>query len=122
MKHPQHHNAVSNDAIAEDIFCAQDLKNDLAVGALRADRTSKFRAGFQNSRLGDNFACNDRGKPRMTIAQEVGKAIEVGERERRPLNFHCSRQGLKAGVPQVSSQRTTFSWGTVGAPPSISNH
>src|ERR1043166_9628501 len=33
-----------------------------------------------------------------------------------------SRHGLNAGVPQVSSQRATFSCGTVGAPASIPAH
>ena len=45
----------------------------------------------------------------MPVVKESGKAIEIGQRESRPLELHRPCQGLKFGVPQVSSQRTTSS-------------
>jgi hypothetical protein len=46
-------------------------------------------------------------KARMPVVKEGGKAIEIGQRDSRPLKVHRPCQGLKPGVPQVSSQRTT---------------
>ncbi len=58
---------------------------------------------------------NDRPEGRVVLMEKSGEAIEVGKGVLRPFELHVPRQGRKACVPQVSSQRTTFSFGTVRA-------
>src|SRR2546426_787276 len=73
-------------------------------------------------RLGNRFLSHDLRDIRMVLVEKRSEAIEVGERVSRPFHLHGSRQGRKAGVPQVRSQRTTFSWDTVPAPASTAAH
>jgi hypothetical protein len=74
---------------------------------MSCDWVPEVRVLFQHLSFRENFSGNDVSERRLTIVQKGGKAIEVGESSRRPFNPHRSRQGLNAGVPQVSSQRTT---------------
>jgi hypothetical protein len=76
----------------------------------------------ENARLQLDFSGNDFCQGRMAIVKESGKAIEIGERSGRPLKLHWPFQGRKADVPQVSSQRTTSSWATVGSPALMAAH
>jgi hypothetical protein len=76
----------------------------------------------ENARLQLDFSGNDFCQGRMAIVKESGEAIEIGERSSRPLKLHWPFQGRKADVPQVSSQRTTSSWATVGSPALMAAH
>ena len=62
---------------------------------------------LQDASLFLDFRGDDLRKARMPFVKESGKAIEIGQRDGRPLELHRPCQGLKPGVPQVSSQRTT---------------
>ncbi len=88
MKYAHHHDAISNNAVAENVFRPQYLKDDLAIGALLSDRKSEFGTGFHYPCLGENFSRDDGGEPRMAFLQESGETIEIGECNRRPFELH----------------------------------
>ena len=52
----------------------------------------------------------------MPFLKKFSKTIEVAECAGRPTQASSLCQGLNAGVPQVSSQRTTSEFATVGCP------
>ena len=94
-------------------------QNDLPILVTSGDGSPEPRAVTQYSGFGDDLAGYYCRELRMSVLKELGKTIEVGKRRRRPFDFHRLCQGLNAGVPQLSSQRTTSSCGTVGSPASI---
>ena len=87
----------------------RDFKHELAVLRSFLNGTAEQRMIFQEARLFLDFRGDDLRKARMPVVKESGKAIEIGQRDSRPLELHRPCQGLKPGVPQVSSQRTTSS-------------
>jgi len=70
----------------------------------------------ENLSFRKNFGRDSLCEMWMAIFEEGCKAIKVGQRRSRPFNLHRLSQGLNAGVPHVSSHRTTCSCGTVGSP------
>src|SRR5215470_8689714 len=58
----------------------------------------------------------------MLAPKESLESIKVGERARRPFEFHRSCHDLNAGDPHVCSHLTTASLAIVGSPASIAAH
>jgi hypothetical protein len=119
VEHAKDRNAVAVNTILEHIGRVEDSQYDLPILLAAGNRPPEQGMVGQKSGLGDDFTRYDRRERWVARLKELGKAIEVGERCGRPFDFRRLCQGLNAGVPQVSSQRTTSSCGTVGSPVSI---
>lgn len=122
VEYAQHHNPSTIMQIAKNVHGACDTKRNLTILFASGQRTPEFGMTFENSRFPNDFGSNDACQMWISILKEKREAIEVGQRWRRPLQFHRSRHGLNAGVPQVFSQCSTSSWATVGAPALIASH
>lgn len=80
----------------------------------RCSRPWKTRKLREHLRFVDDLRRNDRSEIGIILAEKIGEALKVIESVGRPFDVYWSRHGLNAGVPQLSSQRTTFSLETVG--------
>jgi hypothetical protein len=109
MENAKHDKAFAVEGVAKDVCRIRDFKYEFAVLRSSLDCAAEQRMILQEARLFPDFHGNDLGKARMPVVKERGKAIEIGQRNSRPLELHRACQGLKPGVPQVSSQRTTSS-------------
>ena len=108
MENAENDEALPVVAILKYVRCVEHLQYKLAIFIPAGDRAAKARKLGEKLRLLDNCLSDDAGKLRMVLMQKRGKAFEIGERVLRPFDLYRSRHGLYAGVPQVSSQRTTW--------------
>ena len=101
MKNPQHDEATAGKAILKHVRCIQYLQDELTELLTPGEGSAEVRMLRKQLRLGNDFASDDLRDIRMVLVEKRGEAIEVGERVSRPFHLHRSRQGRKAGVPQV---------------------
>jgi len=94
----------------KNVFGAKNLQNDLSIFLSSSNRPSKPWMGHQDLCFGNDLACDDPGERWMFAIKKFNESIEVGKSFIRPFKPHRSRQFRNAGVPQVSSQRTTSSF------------
>jgi hypothetical protein len=116
MEDAEHNDPIPVQSAFKHIGCIKHLEHELAVLIPTGDGPSKAWKLRERLCLLDYCASNRSRELRMVLMQKIGEATEIGERVLRPLNLYRSRHGLYAGVPQLSSQRTTSACGTVGCP------
>ncbi len=67
----------------------------------------------QDLRPCNDGLCDLIGKVGVGFLQKLSEAVEIGKSIERPFKRHLLCQGWNEGVPQVRSQCTTSSCGTV---------
>jgi hypothetical protein len=107
MESAKHDKAFAVEGVVKDVCRVRDFKHELAVLRSSLNCAAEQRMILHEASLFLDFRGNDLRKARMPFVKESGKAIEIGQRDSRLLELHRPCQGLKPGVPQVSSQRTT---------------
>ena len=101
MKHAQHHETNSVEAILKHISRTENLQHDLSILGAARERSSQHGVLGQHLGLFNDFTRHYRSERGVLPVEKYRKTVEIGESRVRPFELRRLRQLRNAGVPQV---------------------